>query len=195
MFCNFLRRKRNGDGGRGGDEGFCERAADISAKYGAIAAKMKSASGPSPQIPCGDSPPCRVRSASVRVASANRYVLPLMRIDWGAAHSPRGDTPLRGSSHFHACRFGADPAGVGHGRGVLQVARFNCRAVGRKDALDNRRPLCFSQNPASRPRIETIVRAQVARRTHFDWMKPGLASEAGRATLSRREKTPQLRFN
>ena len=64
-----------------------------------------------------------------------------------------------------------------------------------KDALDNRRPLCFSQNPASRPRIETIVRAQVARRTHFDWMKPGLASEAGRATLSRREKTPQLRFN
>ena len=98
-------------------------------------------------------------------------------------------------SHFHACRFDADSAGVGHGRGVLQVARFNCRAVGRKDALDNRRPLRFSQNTASRPRIEPLVRAQVARRTHFDWTKPGLASEAGRAALSRREKTPQLRFN
>ena len=97
--------------------------------------------------------------------------------------------------HFHACRFDADPAGIGHGRGVLQVAWFNCRAVGRKDALDNRRPLCFSQNPAPRPRIETIVRAQVARRTHFDWMKPGFASEAGRAASSRREKPHQLRFN
>ena len=97
--------------------------------------------------------------------------------------------------HFHACRFDADPADIGHGRGVLQVAWFNCRAVGRKDALDNRRPLCFSQNPASRPRIETIVRAQVARRTHFDWMKPGFASEAGRAASSRREKPHQLRFN
>lgn len=82
--------------------------------------------------------------------------------------------------HFHACRFDADSAGVGHGRGVLQVARLNCRAVGRKGALDNRRSLRFSQNPASRPRIETLVRAQVARRTHFDLMKPDLAGEAGR---------------
>ena len=49
---------------------------------------------------CGASSPCRVRGASVpvrsapvRVASANRCVLPLMEIDWGAAHSPRGDRP------------------------------------------------------------------------------------------------------
>ena len=76
--------------------------------------------------------------------------------------------------------------------GRLEV---NCRTVGRKDALDNRRPLRFSQNTASRPRIEPLVRAQVARRTHFDWTKPDLASEAGRVALSRREKTPQLRFN
>ena len=54
-------------------------------------------------------PPCRVRSASVRVASANRCVLPLMEIDWGAAHSPRGDTPAAASicrlQVVRTCRF------------------------------------------------------------------------------------------
>ena len=44
-FCNFLRRKRNGDGGSGGDEGLCERAADIFTKRGRIAPEMKSAPG------------------------------------------------------------------------------------------------------------------------------------------------------
>ena len=135
--------------------------------------------------------PCKVMARLIAIV-ANWWNV-FCRLADPTAHRERAkanDPP-----HFHACRFDADPAGVGHGRGVLQVARLNCRAVGRKDALDNRRPLCFSQNPASRPRIETVVRAQVACRTHFDWMKPGLASEAGRTALSRCGKPPQLRFN
>ena len=36
---NFNRRKRNGDGERGGDEGLCERAADVFTEQCVIAAK------------------------------------------------------------------------------------------------------------------------------------------------------------
>ena len=52
----------------------------------------------------------------------------------------------------------------------------------------------FAESCFPPPHCPPPVRAQVARRTHFDWTKPGLAGEAGRAALSRREKTPQLRF-
>ena len=50
----------------------------------------------------------------------------------------------------------------GHRCGVLQMARFYCRAVGRNDALDARRSLRFPQNSAPRPRAEALACAQVA---------------------------------
>ena len=121
------------------------------------------------------------------------HLAPGVHVDHGPDRRERAkanDPP-----HFHPCRFDAYPAGARHGRGVLQVAWLNCRAVGREDALDARRPLRIPQNPAPRPCPETSLRAQVAPRRRFYRTEPGFAGEAGRAALSRREKTPQLRFN